>query len=94
MLKELLVIYTCSTGVGCSDTSAAYYQTSPELQYLAKNAEENIKDKIGETTIKYVLAPVITIIRKQDILIPVTPALQLLVNPMNQYASIGWKHEF
>lgn len=92
MLKEFLLVYTCSTGIGCSDTSAAYYQSSPDLQQVAANLQVKTEQVVGETTYKYVLPPIITIVSKKDLVIALSSRVYLEYSSSNY--KLGYKYEF
>lgn len=93
MLKELLVIYTCSTGVGCSETSTAYYESSPVLKEAAQNLETTIRNKFGETAVNYLLGPAVAYASRRSITIPVTNNIILELQRDGQQ-KIGWNYEF
>lgn len=92
MLKELLLIYTCSTGIGCGDTSAAYYQTSPDAQQVATNVQIKTEQVVGETAYKYILPTVITVISKKDLVFAITSKVYLEYD-YSKY-TLGYKYEF
>lgn len=52
MLAEALVILSCSTSKGCSETSTYYYATHPELREIVEVNEKKIEKFIGPTIIQ------------------------------------------
>lgn len=51
-MQELLVIFACLNGTGCSETSNAYYQSHPELQRMVEMNERRIKNYVGPIVVE------------------------------------------
>lgn len=93
LLKELLLIYSCGTGAGCSEVLTAYYESSPALKEAAQNLETTIRNKLGETAVNYLLGPAVAYVSRRSATLPITKNIILELQKDGQQ-KIGWNYEF
>jgi hypothetical protein len=94
LLKEILLIYSCSTGIGCTDTVSAYYQESPRLQEAMQNVETKARATFGETATTYFIAPGFAIAAKQNVTLPLTRNWFIETGSGFNQATLRYKYEF
>jgi len=90
-MKELLVLLSCFKGYGCLETTQAYYQSEPELQYQAELTKNTITKKVGDRTVSLIV-PALYLLGGQSASIKITKnsAIQLSTT---QY-KLGYSYEF
>lgn len=52
MLAESLVIFSCLKSVGCSETSAQYFHTYPDVREMIENNGKKVEQFIGPSVVQ------------------------------------------
>ena len=80
MLTELLVLYTCSTGLnGCTESRSAYLQQNPQMQTYVKEVSKSA-NRVAKTFYADKAAPVIAAALSKRITIPITKRFTISVS--------------
>lgn len=93
MLIETLVIASCSQGIGCAQSTSAYYLYNKDLQEFAHEVERIAEPIIKENNwIMYVVVPAYTIGAGKTASVPLTSNAALNLSVRNSYVGIQFNY--
>jgi len=93
MLIETLVIASCAQGIGCAQSTSAYYLYNKDLQEFARKVETIAEPLIKENNwIVYVIVPAYTIGTGKTASVPLTSNTALNFSVRNSYVGIEFNY--
>lgn len=93
MLIETLVIASCAQGVGCSQSTSAYYLYNKDIQEFTRRVEMVAEPIVKENTwIMYFAVPAYTITSGRTASIPLTKNTALNISIRSSYVGLQFNY--
>lgn len=93
MLIETIVLYSCVKGVGCTQSSSAYYLYNKDVQVISQRAQQMVEPFIKDNKwLVYVAAPVYSATSGKVASFVLTKNTALNLNIKTSYVGLQWSY--